>query len=175
MKALALTCVGVLLTAGCGAGPAATAQAASGNVAMWLLYRNDEYGFALRYPTDYVVIRPRDRLRPAPLFRVGFQEASLAASPIADREPSQFAVDVYENPSQQPLDAWLATSGVTRNLERAAHENVRVGGVHGIRLVDQALLAPNTFYYVGRGPFVYRFTPLGRFSEQMLETVRFTP
>jgi hypothetical protein len=53
-------------------------------------------------------------------------------------------------------------------------EVVQVGGADGIRLTDQTLLAPNSFYYVARGPFVYRLTPLGGLSSEMLETVLFT-
>jgi hypothetical protein len=105
---------------------------------------------------------------------VWFKETSLVNSPIADREPPQFAVDVYDNASQRTLDAWLAGSGVNRNFARATQQAVQVGGVHGLRLTDQTLLAPNTFAFVARGPFVYRFTPLGGLSAQMLATVRFT-
>jgi len=81
---------------------------------------------------------------------------------------------VYDNASRQPLDSWLAASGATRTLARAAREAVTVAGTPAIRLTDQALLAPNTFYYVARGRFVYRFTPLGGRSDEMLATVRFT-
>jgi hypothetical protein len=63
---------------------------------------------------------------------------------------------------------------VTRNFARVTRQAVQVGGLEGLRLTDQTLLAPNTFYYVARGPFVYRFTPLGGLSSQMLATVRFT-
>jgi hypothetical protein len=140
----------------------------------WQAYRNDQYAVELRYPLDYAAVKPRNRLQPAPLFRVWFKEAGLVNSPIADREPPQLAVDVYDNASQQTLDAWLAGSGVTRNFARVTRQAVKVGGVEGLRLTDQTLLAPNTFYYVARGIFVYRFTPLGGLSDQMLATVRFT-
>jgi hypothetical protein len=152
----------------------AIAAASTVDVTGWRLYRNQQYAFELRYPPDYAIVQPHNQLQPSPLFRVWFQEASLVTSPTADREPPQFAVDVYDNASRQPLDAWLASSGVTRNLTRPTQEAVQVGGVGGIRVTDQTMLAPNTFYYVARGPFVYRFTPLGGLSGEMLATVRFT-
>jgi hypothetical protein len=165
---------GMLLLASNAGTCAATVASSTVDLTSWRAYRNDQYSVELRYPPDYAVVKPRDQLQPPPLLRVWFKEASLANSPIADREPPQFAVDVYDNASQQTLDAWLAGSGVTRNFARVTKQAVQVGGVQGLRLADQTLLAPNTFYYVARGPFVYRFTPLGGLSDKMLATVRFT-
>jgi hypothetical protein len=170
---LGITAAIVLLASNVGT-CAATVATATMDLTGWRAYRNDQYSLELLYPPDYAVVMPRNQLQPAPLFRVWFKEASLVNSPVADREPPQFAVDVYDNASQRTLDAWLAGSGVTRNFARATKQTVQVGGVQGLRLTDQTLLAPNTFAYVARGPFVYRFTPLGGLSDQMLATVRFT-
>ncbi|MGB6176839.1 MAG: hypothetical protein WBF43_11020 [Methylocella sp.] len=171
----AITAAMLLLASNAGT-CAATVATSTVGPSGWQAYRNDQYSVELRYPPDYAVVTPRDQpqLRPAPLLRVWFKEGSLVNSPIADREPPQFALDVYDNASRQTLDAWLAGGGVTRNFARLTTQTVQVGGVEGLRLTDQTLLAPNTFYYVARGPFVYRFTPLGGLSGQMLATVRFT-
>jgi hypothetical protein len=143
------------------------------DITAWHKYSNDQYSFKLRYPPDYAVVYPRGQLEPPPLFRIWFKEASMVKSPIAEREPPQLAIDVYENASQQTLDAWLASSGVLRNLTRPHQQTVDIGGVPGFRVTDMTMLAPNTFYYVARGPFIYRFTPLGMLSDQIFATVRF--
>ena len=153
----------------CASMPAASAT----DVSAWHKYSNDQYSFELRYPPDYAVVYPRGQLEPPPLFRVWFKEASMVKSPIAEREPPQLAIEVYENASQQTLDAWLASSGMLRNLTQPFQQTVDIGGVHGLRVRGMTMLAPDTFYYVARGPFIYRFTPLGRSTEEILATVRF--
>ena len=142
------------------------------DVSTWAVYQNDQYGLTLRYPPDYAIVPPGDQPQPPPTFRVWFQEAALKDSPVASRLPPQFAVDVYENASRQSLDGWLAAMP---NVTRFSRDRATVGEVEGVRLTNQALVAPNVFYYVARGPFVYRFTPLGAFSDQMLATVSFIP
>ena len=155
----------------CASMPTASAT----DVTAWQKYSNHRYSFELRYPPDYAMVYPRGQLEPRPLFRVWFKEASMVKSPIAEREPPQFAVDVYQNESQQTLDAWLASSGLLHNLTRPLQQTVDIGGMQGLRVTGMTMVAPNTFYYVARGPFVYRFTPLGRLSEEILATVRFMP
>jgi hypothetical protein len=153
---------------------AAVSAAPVAETAGWLVYRNDRYFIELRYPPDYAIVQPRDQLRPPPLLRVWFKKASMVNSPIAEREPPALALDVYEKPLQEPLDAWLSGSGLLRNFTRLVKEPVELGGAEGVRVVEQTMAAPNTFYYVARGPYVYRFTPLGGPSDEMLATLRFT-
>jgi hypothetical protein len=174
MQSSVCAIVAAVLLLATDAGPRATAAASPADLISWRVYRNEQYAFELRYPPDYTVLQPRNLLEPPPVLRVWFKEAGLVNSPIAEREPPQFAVDVYDNPSRKSLDAWLESSGVSRNLERATREPTEVAGAPGLRLTDRALLAPNTFYFVTRDRLVYRFTPLGALSDQMLATIRFT-
>jgi hypothetical protein len=140
------------------------------DLSTWLPYSNQQYGVALRYPPTYTIVQLTNPLQPAPIFRVGFQLASLTNP--AGPEPPLFEIDVYDNASQQALDAWLASNVVSRGT--ATNTAVQVGGQSGIEVAYQVLLAPDTFYYVARGSFVYQFTPLGTYSDTMLSTVQFT-
>ena len=147
--------------------------ASATDITAWQKYSNDRYSFELRYPPDYAAVYPRGQLTPQPLFRVWFKETSMVKSPIAEREPPRFAVDVYQNESQQSLEAWLTSSRMLRNLTRPLQQTVDIGGVQALRVTSMTMVAPNTFYYIAQGHFIYRFTPLGRLSEEILATVRF--
>jgi len=180
--ALALVIFGLVFVVACigadsaGDPPGGTAPTAPSQIApdlsTWLTYTNPQYALALQYPPTHKVVELENQLQPAPIFRAGFLPTSLIRP--TGLEPPLFAIDVYANASQVSLDAWLASSGATTSLRRPVQDTVQVGAVPGIRLVDQTLLAPNTFYYVARGSLVYRFTPLGTHSDEILKTVRFT-
>jgi hypothetical protein len=153
-----------------GGGPGSPSQPS--DISTWLTYANPQYGVSVQYPRDYKVSALNDQIQPAALSRVGFQLASLTRP--TGMEPPEFAIDVFANTAGAALDSWLASSGATAQFRRPAQDAITIGGVDGIRIIEQTLVAPNTFYYVARGPYVYRFTPLGRHSEEMLKTVRFT-
>ena len=176
MTALALLAFGLAFLVTCsgsardGEGTAPTSAVQSTpDLSTWLTYTNPLYGVTLRYPSIYKVVVLQEQLQPAPIFRVGMQPASLTNP--SGMEPPMFAIDVYDNASHASLDAWLASRV---SLGTATRDAIQVGGENGIRIAYQTLLAPNTFYYVARGSFVYRFTPLGTYSDDMLKTVRFT-
>jgi hypothetical protein len=178
MTAAALMAIGLAFASGCNGGdpPGNTAPTTPSpqapDVSQWLTYSNQQYGVSLRYPPSYKVVVPSNPLQPPPLFRVGFQLVSLTNP--AGPEPPQFAIDVYDNASGQSLDQWLSTSGVVVSYGTSSRDAVQIGGVNGVRIAYQTLMAPNTFNYVARGAFVYRFTPMGTYSDQMLDTVQFT-
>jgi hypothetical protein len=139
------------------------------------VYRNATYHIEVRYPPGVVIVPATDQPTPTPVLQVRFQEQSLVNSPIADREPPKFSIDVYDNASQLSLPDWLAQSGVVQSPERFTSAPATIGGFAGIRLTSRTLAAPNDFYFVVREGFVYRFIPLGPIGDQILTTVAFNP
>jgi hypothetical protein len=160
---LAVACAG-----GGGEAPAGPSQPPSSPPSTWLTYVNQQYGFTFSYPREYVVIQPAPDPRQTAVFRIWFQDASLANAPM---EPPKFAADVYENAVGLTLDAWLAA---VANPSRYDRETVQVGGNQGVRVRDRANLIPGVFYYIARNGFVYRFTPIGQLADEMVATVTFT-
>lgn len=140
--------------------------------ANWQVYRNDTYKFTVNYPDSYVVVPATDQPQPAPLAQVWFQDKALARSETANLQPPQFAVDVYALPAGQSLDQWLTTQPRADQYER---QPLQVGGVQGVRLVSELLMAPNEFVVVAHGGYVYRITMLGEFGPQMLDSFAFLP
>jgi hypothetical protein len=138
-------------------------------------YRNDTYAFEVRYPASVVVVAPRGRPEPPPRSRVWFQDRKVATSELAAYQPPLLEVAVYDRPSGASLDSWIDGSGVFRDPGRFAREPARVGTLDAVRLTDTLQLAPNVFYLLARGPFVYRLTPLGELGEQLLRTFRLLP
>lgn len=151
--------------------PSGSPPELAGEIASWQVYRNEDYGLELRYPEKYVLQQPGGEPQPRPALRLWFGEEIAADSPVAGRVPPLFAVDVYDNPEQQDLRDWLEATGVRVQPGRRTLTPHEVASREGLVLALSAQLAPNTFYYVAAGPYVYRFTPLGPDGGEILETV----
>lgn len=152
-------------------GASATSQLPAGHEG-WRTYLLDEYRLELRHPPDFVVMPSGDRPAFVTRFRVWFQPSTIANSPVGGLSPPPLALDIFDNPRGEALDAWLGRPGAVPQA-RFGRQPVTVGGVAAIRVTGSLQLAPNVFYYVARGPYIYRFTPLGLVGEQILATVSF--
>jgi hypothetical protein len=154
------------------AGPpsqAASNPAPSAVPASWLSYSSQQFGFSIDYPDLYVVVDqgnlPQDL--PSVVGRVQFQDKALASSPTANLQPPQFLIDVFENKDSLVLEDWLAA-----NERRGTAQASAVGNASGYVVRLQTLQAPNQFYFVSQGQYVYRLVPLGQYSDQMLQSFK---
>jgi hypothetical protein len=179
MTTVACGLFALTLAAGCGAertgnGAPTNPVPPGADQSGWLTYANAQYGFTLRYPPTLATVQLKSDFRPVPVIRLGFFERTMINSPILDREIPRLGIDVYDNASRASLDSWLEASGLLGTVVGLVRDQIELGGVPGIRLAARAQLFPNVFYFVARGPFVYRFTPVGADSDEMLATVRFS-
>jgi hypothetical protein len=152
----------------------APAAPAFGQAGDWRSYRNRDYGFSLRYPSEYVVLRERKGeagAGPRALARVRFQERGRAAGQFADLEPPQFSVEVFEPAGRGSLREWLREAGWLD--ERDAAEAVELeGALEGLHVRKAAQMAPNEFYFYRTGRHLYRLTLLGEHSPAMLASFK---
>lgn len=141
----------------------------------WLVFRNEEFGFQLRYPSVYVLMPALQTLEGSeelrPLAEFLFQDEHLAQGDTAAMEPPQFAIRVFANDERLSVDQWLRQSEALG--EEFQVEAYTLGGVEGVRLTSRLLLAPGQHIYVARGPYIFQLTPLGEYSNQMLASFTF--
>jgi hypothetical protein len=57
----------------------------------------------------------------------------------------------------------------------AGREVYTQGNLTGFRVYFNRLSAPNEFYYFSNDGYVYRLTPLGKYSEDMLHSFKISP
>jgi len=143
---------------------------------IWQVYRNDEFGFEVRYPSVYVIVpapESTETQTPKPLAEILFQDWELAQSESAFQEPPQFAIRVFDNSTGLPVEEWL------RANEALGEEGIEVepyslGGVEGVQVTSQFLMAPGRFIYLAKGDYVYELVPLGQYAKRMLAGFTFT-
>jgi hypothetical protein len=78
---------------------------------------------------------------------------------------------VFGADAQPSLRAWLEASGLVPRGSDVSTFSVN-GGQEGVRVKLRQMLAPNEFIYVAGSRRIYRLTPLGSHSEQMLASFR---
>lgn len=178
MRRLILTLLALMMLACSGNGQTDTpSQGVRGAPSEWPTYRDKAYSFTIRYPKTFVILREPTRQSEAALHvrhRVRFQDKQLAAGQTAAIEPPQFSIEVLENERSLSLRDWLA-SAVHVGAEDSVEPFHLDGAGEGLRVRYAMQLAPNEFYYFARGKYIFKLTPLGQYSEQMLNSFRLNP
>lgn len=139
----------------------------------WTTYTHPSLGFSLSFPGIYATLpEPADLSSTAPdlIGRVRFLEQDLARSEFSELEPPKFSVEVYANPGGQPLREWLREHAPTGELIETT-----LAGRTCLQLTLRAQIAPNRFLFCTNDGRVYKFIPLGPFSQEMLDSFRFGP
>ena len=111
---------------------------------------------------------PLSTVAPNLVQRVRFQDKQLAAGETAQLEPPQFVIEVSDNKAGISLERWIDANMPPGGSRSAA----TVGNRRGYQVTLNIMLAPNQFYYVADGAYVYRITPMGQYSEKMLASLK---
>lgn len=151
----------------------------------WLGHNDETYGFFIKYPNTYVILPEPSALpvtTPQIVYRVRFQDKQKASGQFADREPAQFSIHVFELDEPVELLDWLKTQGLLPTQQTPAEgrsagaEPVQLAGAgEGWRVLLPRMLAPREFYYFASEKNVYRLTPLGLHSQDMLASFQLSP
>ncbi len=138
----------------------------------WIAYADPNFGFSLRYPDIYTTLtEPQNFADVAPdlIGRFRLLEPSLAKSDFAELEPPKFSIEIYANDAGLSLNDWLDA-----NLPSGDKETVQIDGINCTKLTQQILLAPNQFIVCEYSGNIYKFTPLGLYSEDILASFKFS-
>lgn len=156
-----------------GSAPGEAAQAKPIN---WLTYISDPYKFSIQYPDSFVILPEVDLLAenvsPGLVHQVRFQTRALAEGDTAALEQPQFMVEVFTFAGQTSLDGFIKTLLPFSNMTIESYSN---GKVSGLRASTNRMLAPNEFYFFAGNGVVYKLTPLGKYSPEMLQSFAILP
>ena len=136
----------------------------------WLTYQDKSYGFSISYPDTYVILDEIELLKdvdPALVRRVRFQDKELASGATAKLEPPQFSIEVYEKPAIDTLQAFIGAK-----IPGWSIESFKLGDLQGYRVSSNRLMAPNEFYFFESSKYIYKLTPLGPYSQEMLQSFK---
>jgi len=138
----------------------------------WLTDTDAAYGFSVEYPNTYTILPEPTTLpesKPQVIHEVRFLDKALAASDLAALEPPNFAIAVFEMGKPMTLRDWLSAEGGVP--QDASVEPVHLQGAgDGWKVTLMVQMAPNEFYYVAAGKYVFELTPLGPYGDRMLAT-----
>jgi len=152
---------------------AAGGAAASGEAQLpvnWLTYQDKSYGFSISYPDTYVILDEIELLKdidPVLVHRVRFQDKKLASGDTAKFELPQFTIEVYEKPAIDTLQAYIGAK-----IPGWTVESFKLGDLQGYRVSSNRLVAPNEFYFFEGSKFIYKLTPMGPYSQEMLQSFK---
>jgi hypothetical protein len=133
----------------------------------WLTYRDQAYSFSIDYPDTYTILpetEPLNNADPELIQRVRFLDAQLAAGDTAELEPPNFTIGIYAL-GDQTLEAFI-----NNDEDRGEREAYTLGNLSGFRVHFKQLIAPNEFFYFSEHGYVYKLTPLGLYSQEMLHS-----
>ena len=133
----------------------------------WLTFQDQAYRFSIDYPESYSILPEEDLSLGSEtglLKNLRFLDQQLADGATADLEIPNFTIEVFDL-GNRTLDTFLE-----ENFERGERERIELGELSGIRVSFNQLIAPNEFYYFSDNGYVYKLTPMGLYSQEMLGT-----
>lgn len=133
----------------------------------WLTYQDQIFLFSIDYPESYSILPEEDLSLGSEtglLKNLRFLDQQLASGNTADLEIPNFTIEVYDL-GNHTLETFLEV-----NFDRGDQEIIELGELSGIRVSFNQLIAPNEFYYFSENGYVYKLTPMGLYSQEMLGT-----
>ncbi len=143
----------------------------------WTDFVDPTFGFSIGYPNGFVVqsqnVSKLAQFAPAPTASIFFMNPIMAKGALAGVEPPDLEVRVYQAGAMDSLKSWLAS--VRFDHSGAAIQPFRNASIDGLKVCQEALIAPGCSVYVLHKARVYQLTPVSREGEAMVETFALLP
>lgn len=142
-----------------------------------LVYTDDTYKFAVEYPSDFTFFaQPADQLTgliPQPLAAFRFTNPQAAASDIAELEPADLEIRVYDAMNAVSLEHWLDTTRL--GGEGATTKAFETSHVSGLRVCAATMIFPACSYLVIGADRIYQLIPVNLAGEEMVKSFMLIP
>lgn len=131
----------------------------------WLTYQDQDFPYSIAYPDTYVILPAEIQsgtAGPELLHQVRFLDHQLASGDTADLEIPNFRIEIFDL-GNRTLETFLDDE-----FDRGNREPFNQEGIIGLRVFLDQMIAPNEFYYFTHQNHVYKLTPIGEYSQEML-------
>jgi len=140
------------------------------------LYKDVIYKFSVAYPSEFKFgIQPAEKLaslNPKPIVSFIFINPGAASSDIAELEPADLEVRIYDSAGETSLDRWLTSVGLTSGSNSQPFQTANVSG---IKLCSSTMIAPGCSFFVISNIGIYQLRPTSLEGEDMLKSFMLVP
>lgn len=147
------------------------------SAALSLVYSNNTYKFSVGYPSDFTLLEQTadklDGLVPLPLAAFRFTNPQAASSDIAELEPADLEIRVYDALNAVSLEHWLDTTNL--GGEGVTNKSFETTHVSGLRVCLATMVFPGCSYLVMGNQRVYQLIPVNQTGEDMVKTFQILP
>lgn len=167
-------------SAGGGTGEASpTPDTQGGPSGVWVSYTNDVYKFGVSHPSDYQFqLQPTEKmaqLKPLPVAAWVFLSPEKVASDVADLEPPDLEIRVYDAGGTTSLENWLASVGLLPEGGGVSSQAFRTSNVSGLQLCASTMIFPGCSCFVLEKDRVYQLITTSQVGEEMVKTFTLIP
>ncbi|MGC1377188.1 MAG: hypothetical protein WA821_13235 [Anaerolineales bacterium] len=140
------------------------------------LYKDVMYKFSVAYPSEFKFgIQPAEKLaglNPKPIVSFIFINPGAASSDIAELEPADLEVRIYDAAGETSLDRWLTSVGLTSGSNSQPFQTANVSG---IKLCSSTMIAPGCSFFVISNIGIYQLRPTSLEGEDMIKSFMLVP
>jgi hypothetical protein len=144
-----------------------------------VVYTDSTYQFSVSYPNNFVFrTQPADKLSqltPRPVTAFIFMNPETAASDVAELEPADLEIRVFEVGQNESLESWLSSNGQAPADATVPLKPFQTANVSGVEVCASTMIAPGCSYFVMGSGWLYQLIPATVEGETIAQTLVLLP